>query len=91
MWMQVQRSTVRSAQCYSPPCELPGLDGSPEPYAKALLASGIVQQDVDRRIFKLTEPVFVSQGPASIAALPCDDQNLTILFELEFQSIPGMV
>ena len=39
--------------------ELPGMDGSPEPYAKALLAGGIVQQEIDRRVFKLTEPIFV--------------------------------
>ncbi len=70
--------------------ELPGLDGSSEPYAKAMLAGGIVQQNVDRRIFKLTEPLFVSQGSASIAALPCDDPNLTILCELEYRAIPGL-
>jgi len=70
--------------------ELPGLDGSSEPYAKALLACGIVQQNVDRRIFKLSEPVFVSQGPASIAALPCDDPNLSVLCELEYEAIPGL-
>ncbi len=70
--------------------ELPGLDGSSEPYAKALLASGIVQQNVDRRVFKLTQPVFVSEGLASIAALPSEDPNLTILCELEYQAIPGL-
>ena len=71
-------------------CEMPGLDGSPEPYAKALLAGGIVQQDVDRRVFKLTQPVFVSEGSASIAALPCEDPSLTILCELEYQAVPSL-
>ena len=70
--------------------ELPGMDGSPEPYAKALIAGGIVQQEVDRHVFKLTEPIFVSEGVASIAALPTQDPGLTILYELEYQDAPGL-
>ena len=70
--------------------EMPGMDGSPEPYAKALLAGGIVQQNVDRRVFKLTEPVFVSEGLSSIAALPCEQAGLSVLCELEYESIPNL-
>jgi len=70
--------------------ELPGLDGSPEPYAKALLASGIVQQDAARRVFRLTEPIFVSKDSASITALPCDSPDLEVLFEVEYPDIPGL-
>ena len=70
--------------------ELPGQDGSAEPYARALLSAGIVQQDVERRVFQLSEPVFVSDGPASIAALPSDDPGLTILFEIDYPDIPGL-
>ncbi len=70
--------------------ELPGMDGSPEPYAKALLAGGIVQQNVDRRVFKLVDPIFVSEGVSSIAALPSQDPGLTILYELEYQDAPGL-
>ena len=70
--------------------EMPGLDGSAEPYAKALLAGGIVQQGVDRRAFQLPEPVFVSDGPANIVALPSAQPGLTILFELDYPDIPGL-
>ena len=70
--------------------ELPGMDGSPEPYAKALLAGGVVQQGIDRRVFKRTEPIFVNEGVSSIAALPTQDPGLTILYELEYQDAPGL-
>ncbi len=70
--------------------ELPGMDGSPEPYAKALLAGGVVQQGIDRRVFKRTEPIFVNEGVSSIAALPTEDPGLTILYELEYQDAPGL-
>ena len=70
--------------------EMPGMDGSPEPYAKALLDPGIVQQNVDRRVFKLNEPIFVSDGPASIAALPSEQPGLSILGELEYEAIPNL-
>ena len=70
--------------------ELTGMDGSPEPYAKALLAGGIVQQGVDRRVFKLTELVFVSEGVSSIAELPSQDPVPNRLYELEYQDAPGL-
>ena len=56
------------------------MDGSPEPYAKALLAGGIVQQNVDRRAFKLVDPIFVSEGVSSIAALPPILNKVAFLF-----------
>ena len=70
--------------------ELPGLDGSAEPYAKAFLSGGVVQQGVERRTFVLGEAVFVSDGPASIAALPSDQPGLTVLFELDYPDTPGL-
>lgn len=70
--------------------ELPGLDGSAEPYAKALLSAGIVSQDADRRLFQLSEPVFVSDGPANIAALPWQGPGLTILFEMDYPDVPSL-
>ena len=70
--------------------ELPGLDGSPEPYARALLSAGIVQQDADRRLFRPSEPVFVSEGPANIAVLPSQEPGLNILFEMDYPDVPGL-
>jgi len=70
--------------------ELPGHDGSSEPYARALLSSGIVQQDIERRTFVLGEPVFVSEGPASLAAFPSGQPGLNILFEVDYPDVPGL-
>ena len=70
--------------------ELPGVDGSAEPFARALLAGEVVELDAERRVFVLDEPVFVSDGPASIAALPCQQEGLSILYEIEYPGIPGL-
>ena len=70
--------------------ELPGQDGSSEPYAKALLSGGIVEQEVPRRTLVLDQPVFVSDGPASIAAFPYDQPGLNILFEIDYPDVPGL-
>lgn len=70
--------------------EMPGVDGSAEPFARALLAGQVVEQEAERRVFVLNEPVFVSDGPASIAALPSEQPGLTILCEIEYAGIPGL-
>ena len=50
--------------------ELPGLDGSALEFARAIQAAGLVDQPAERAAFELSEPVSVSDGKASIVALP---------------------
>jgi UDP-3-O-acyl N-acetylglucosamine deacetylase len=50
--------------------ELPVLDGSALPYAKALKKAGIAEQSVPRNYLTLASPVKVSDGEASVEALP---------------------
>ena len=52
--------------------ELPGGDGSALPYIEPMLEVGIVEQDADRRMFDLREPIVVDDGDAMIAAIPHD-------------------
>ena len=64
--------------------ELPNIDGSCKPYADAVAAAGIVEQDAAREVLTITDPVAVSQDGASLYAMPGDDDGLSILYELEY-------
>lgn len=65
--------------------ELPSGDGSALPFVEPLRAAGIAEQDAPRRTFKLMEPVVVSEGDASIAALPADSPGgMRVLYELDY-------
>lgn len=65
--------------------ELPCGDGSAMPFVEPLRAAGIAEQDAPRRTFKLTEPVVVTEGDASIAALPADSPGgMRVLYELDY-------
>jgi len=70
--------------------ELPNVDGSCEPYARALLEAGPVTQNRPRRPFVITEPVIVRQGEAVIYALPDGDQALEIVYELDYSDTPAI-
>lgn len=57
--------------------ELPGLDGSAGPYAILLSSLGVVDQGKPRSFFRPTEPIFVHEKTAAIAAFPCDEFRVT--------------
>ena len=64
--------------------ELPCGDGSALPYVDPILEAGIVEQDADRRTFRVTEPIVVQDGDAMIAALPHDSDVFSVLFDLDY-------
>ena len=68
--------------------ELPNLDGSCEPYTKALVAGEIVEQDRQRDVFVINEPVSVRDGDALLYALPDSPDELHIIYELDYSDIP---
>jgi len=53
--------------------ELPGLDGSAQPFVTALQSAGIVAQDSPRRVFAVKEPIWLDSDDAAIAVLPHTD------------------
>lgn len=67
--------------------ELPGGDGSCSVFIAALQQAGIEEQDATRQIFKITEPVTVSEGNAMLAALPAETEGLTILYDLDYSKL----
>jgi UDP-3-O-[3-hydroxymyristoyl] N-acetylglucosamine deacetylase / 3-hydroxyacyl-[acyl-carrier-protein] dehydratase len=50
--------------------ELPGMDGSARDFVNTLREAGVVEQDVDRRSYTVTEAIGIESGDASIVALP---------------------
>ncbi len=64
--------------------ELPCGDGSAKPYVDPIVEAGIVQQDAERRRFRLSEPIVVQDGEAMLAALPHDGDDFSVLFDLDY-------
>lgn len=50
--------------------EVPAMDGSAAPFVVALQAAGIKTQSLPRRVFRVLEPVSVTEGSKSVRLLP---------------------
>ena len=70
--------------------ELPNLDGSCEPYTHAITEAGVAAQDAARQTFVITEPVMVSEGDGRLYALPDRDDQLDIIYDLDYQDVPAI-
>ncbi len=52
--------------------ECPGLDGSSGVFVKSFIESGVVEQNAEKKFFKLKEPIYISENSSHIVALPSD-------------------
>ncbi|MFT3787210.1 MAG: UDP-3-O-acyl-N-acetylglucosamine deacetylase [Tepidisphaeraceae bacterium] len=78
----VSNVTVRVTSAKSG--ELPMVDGSSQPFVKALQDAGIVElSDAPIEPLVITRPVQVSLGDATLAALPGPRDHLEIIYEFE--------
>jgi len=64
--------------------EMPGLDGSAREYIESFKQAGVIDQRAAAKQFKLTEPVYVREGRASIVALPNDEPGLILQYVAAF-------
>ncbi len=64
--------------------EMPALDGSALPYARAMQGAGILEQNAERPLLKLEETITVSQDMATIVAMPNGDR-LTVSYVLDLE------
>lgn len=64
--------------------EMPSIDGSSRPFAEALQAAGIREQDAQASIYVVDEPVSVTEGESMVAALPGPTDCLEILYDLDY-------
>ena len=64
--------------------ELPGGDGSAGPFFDVLTQAGLTEADARRERLKITEPVVVRDGDAVLAAVPCDEPAMHVLYNLDY-------
>jgi len=69
--------------------EMPGLDGSALELMRLIQQAGIVDQPADAKIFRLDQPVYVREGPATLVALPSEKEGLTLQYVASFDE-PGI-
>jgi len=70
--------------------ELPAPDCSSIEYVRALKRAGVVEQQVRRKEFVITEPISITAGDASIYALPYADDGLNITYDLDYGGQTGI-
>jgi len=66
--------------------ELPNIDGSCEPYTRAILESGIIEQNKPKDVFVINEPLTVKDGNALLYALPDGKDELNIIYDLDYSN-----
>ena len=66
--------------------ELPCGDGSAALFTEPITEVGVVEQDAPRRVFRITQPILVEEGDAMIAALPSNDDQLRVIYDLDYGS-----
>ncbi|MFC1764024.1 UDP-3-O-acyl-N-acetylglucosamine deacetylase [Planctomycetota bacterium] len=70
--------------------ELPAPDGSAADFFQVLKQAGLSEQQANRQEFVVREPVGVTDGDASIYALPGDSRGLDISYDLDYGSNNGI-
>jgi len=68
--------------------ETPSTDGSPKPFADAMLEAGIVEQEIPQKVYVIEEPVTVTEGDAMLVAMPGPVDCLDILYDLDYAGVP---
>ncbi len=66
--------------------EVPAGDGSAAPFADAVMAAGLVEQDAPRRVLSISSPVTVREGDASITALPSEEGSTEMVYVMDHGS-----
>lgn len=67
--------------------EIPLLDGSAQRWVQAIAAAGVVPQAAARTWTVLTEPIWVYQGDAFVAALPAPEFRFTYGIDFDLKAI----
>ena len=70
--------------------ELPAPDCSSAGYLRVIKKLGLVEQNVRRQEFTITEPISLTAGDAAIYALPYDDDVLNITFDMDYSGHTGV-
>ncbi len=61
--------------------EIPILDGSAKAFVELIEKAGIVEQNVEREIYKVREPIFLQEGDKLLVALPSKQLRIRYLID----------
>jgi len=64
--------------------ELPCGDGSALPFVEPIVETGLVDQGVPRRVYRITEPLHVEDGDSMLAVFPSDRDEFQVSFDLDY-------
>lgn len=67
--------------------EVPGVDGSALPFVEALVAAGVVEQPAERHFLRISAPIEVHEGGATLIAAPPSGDEFDILYNLDYGDI----
>lgn len=67
--------------------EIPGMDGSSRAFMEAIKQSGIIEQEDDKHYIKVTKPITVSKGDASVTIVPAEDFRVSYTLDYDY---PGL-
>jgi len=70
--------------------ELPCFDGGPGEYFKALKKCGCIEQSQPKKEMTVSEPITLTEGDASIYALPSASEGLHITYDLDYTKHTGI-
>ncbi len=68
--------------------EVPGMDGSSLEFTNALAKAGIVEQDAAREFIKVTKPITITKGAATLTILPADDFKVSYTLDYAHPALP---
>jgi len=67
--------------------EIPGLDGSSLEFVKSFEQTGIIEQQADKYIFVIQEPIVVANKTSSIVIVPHDHFNVSYTLDYDHSSL----
>ncbi len=67
--------------------EIPVGDGSALPFLTALKRAGVVDQDVERRLVRIKQPVYYKNDDVTLSILPSDDLRLTMTIAYDHPAV----
>jgi UDP-3-O-[3-hydroxymyristoyl] N-acetylglucosamine deacetylase/3-hydroxyacyl-[acyl-carrier-protein] dehydratase len=65
--------------------EMPGLDGSALGLVELFQRAGTVEQRTEVKTFRLSQPIYVREGKATLVALPSEHASLTVQYIASFE------
>jgi UDP-3-O-acyl N-acetylglucosamine deacetylase len=78
-------SGVRNVEVRLDGPELPGLDGSAQPYLEAILGAGVAPQGLPAPELTVTEPIVLSENGAFLAAVPEPQGGFRVSYTLDYR------